>query len=590
MNEAADKSTHVLVIDDQPEIRTILCEMLRESYTCTEAGSAEEALSFLGDNTFDLVISDINMGGMSGLEMIPQVHAAMPNTVVMMISGENNIESAIEAMRVGAFDYIVKPFDLQRVDAAVRRALDHHELLVAKDRHENHLEELVRQRTAELNHRANHDALTDLPNRTLFEDRLSQALVNAQRNRQMVAVLFLALDRFKKVHDTLGHALGCRLLQDVAHRLTKSANEGSTVARFEGDEFGLLLTQVGRPDVNDIVETISQVNESLKLPFALDDNEVFITTSIGASLYPVDGEDVATLLKNAGAALYRAKEQGGNNYQFYTADMNAKALKRLTLENNLRRALEREEFELHYQPQISTFSGRVSGVEALVRWKHPELGLVSPSEFIPLAEDTGLIVQIGEWVLRSACEHCKKWQDEGFGSLSVAVNISARQFQQQELSDVVARILVDTRLDPHCLELELTESSIMKNAESAVVMLDKLKRMGVRISIDDFGTGYSSLGYLKRLPIDLLKIDSSFVRDVTSDSDDAILVEAIVSLAHNLGLKVIAEGVETEEQLSFLSQLECDAWQGFLYSKPVPSHALIELLRAGNRRDLVKQT
>jgi diguanylate cyclase (GGDEF)-like protein len=578
VTQIATGRSNILVIDDDEQVRTLLKQLLSVEYECVTAAAAEEALSVLGTTTFDLVISDINMGGMSGLEMIPHVHAVTPNTVVMMISGENTIESAIEALRVGAFDYVVKPFDLQHIEAAVRRALDHHSLIEAKHRHENHLEELVKQRTAELNHHANHDAITDLPNRMLFEDRLTQSLVHAQRHHQNVAMLFLSLDRFKKIHDTLGHAVGCQLLREVAERLSGCLYKGSTIARFEGDEFALLLTQLNGTKIQEVVETIYRINESFRLPFALDDHEVFITSSIGISLYPDDGADTATLLKNAGAALYRAKELGGNNYHFYTADMNAKAVKRLTLESNLRRAVERSEFEVYYQPQINIPSGEIVGMEALVRWQHPDLGLVPPNEFIPLAEDTGLIVPIGEWVLRTACAQNKAWQDEGCDLLSLAVNLSARQFQQQDLAHVIGRILLETGLDPRLLELELTESSIMKNAESAVVMLDKLKTMGVKISIDDFGTGYSSLGYLKRLPIDILKIDSSFVHDVTTKPDDATLVEAIIRLAHNLRLKVIAEGVETGEQLDFLRQLGCDAWQGFLFSKPVPAVAFRKLL------------
>ena len=575
-------NAHILIVDDEPEIRSMVRETLSESYNCAVANSAEEALLLLQTEEYGLVISDINMGGMSGLEMIPQVRAIAPDTVIMMISGEQNIESAIEAMRVGAFDYIMKPFDFQHVEAAVRRALEHHALLEAKRHHENHLEELVRQRTAELNHLAYHDALTDLPNRILFEDRLTQALILAERNRQPLGMLFLSLDRFKKVHDTLGRAIGDRLLQKVAERLRGNAHKGETVARFEGDEFALLLTQIGGTEDEDVVEVIFQINESLKLPFVIDDHELFITVSIGISLYPDDGADAPTLLKNADAALNRAREQGENNYQFYTADMNAKAMKRLTLENSLRWALERSEFEVYYQPVLDINTRKIVGMEALVRWHHPELGLVQPAEFIPLAEDTGMIVPIGEWVLRTACAQNKSWQAAGFAPLSLAVNLSVRQFQQQNLSEVIARILQETGLNAHDLELELTESSIMKNAESAVRTLGELKAMGVKIAIDDFGTGYSSLGYLKRLPIDTLKIDRSFVCDVTTDPDDAALVMAIITLAHNLRLKVIAEGVDSEEQLRFLHLLRCDEWQGYLFSKPLPVEAFEELLAQGH--------
>ena len=590
--DSADKhDAHILIVDDEPVVRNMMRSMLCKSYKCTAVGSAEEALLLLQTEKYELVISDINMGGMSGLEMIPQARARAPDTVIMMISGEQTIESAIEAMRVGAFDYIQKPFDFQHVEAAVRRALEHHTLLAAKRRHENDLEELVRQRTAELNHLAYHDALTDLPNRILFEDRLTQALILAERNRQTLAMLFLSLDGFKKVHDTLGRAMGDRLLQKVAERLRISAHRGETVARFEGDEFALLLTQVGGTEGEDVGAVIFQINESLKLPFLIDEHELFITVSIGISLYPDDGADAPTLLKNADAALYRAKEQGGDNYQFYTADMNAKAMKRLTLENNLRRALERSEFEVYYQPVLDINTRKIVGVEALLRWHHPELGLVQPAEFIPLAEDTGMIVPIGEWVLRTACAQSKSWQSAGFAPLSLAVNLSARQFQQQNLAEVVVRILQETGLNPRDLELELTESSIMKNAEGAVRTLSELKAMGVKVAIDDFGTGYSSLGYLKRLPIDTLKIDRSFVSDVTTDPDDAALVMAIITLAHNLRLKVIAEGVDSEEQLRFLHLLRCDEWQGYFFSKPLPVEAFEELLLQGqnlalNRADL----
>jgi diguanylate cyclase (GGDEF)-like protein len=575
MINAGDGKARILIIDDEAEIRNLLSGMLSESYECTATGSAEEALSLLHQEEFDLMISDINLGGMSGLEMIPHAGAIAPDTVMVVVSGQQTIESAIEALRVGAFDYITKPFSFPHVESAVRRALDYHTLLEAKRQHETNLEELIRQRTAELNHLAYYDALTDLPNRVLFEDRLTQALTQAQRDRQTLGVMFLSLDRFKEVSDTLGYAEGYRLLQQIAARLTDCVQEGETVARFEGDEFALLARTGG---TEYMAEIIYQINEAMKTPFALDGHELFVTVSIGISLYPGDGEDTPTLLKNAGAALQRAKEHGGNNYQFYTAGINAKALKRLTLESSLRRALERNEFEVHYQPQININTGQVVGMEALVRWQHPELGLLSPAEFIPLAEDTGLIVPIGEWVLRIACAQCSAWHENGLTPLSVAVNLSAHQFQQQSLPDAVALILRETGLSSEHLELELTESSIMKNTESAVKILGELKEMGIRVAIDDFGTGYSSLGYLKRLPIDKLKIDHAFVSDVTTDPNDAALVMAIISLAHTLRLKVLAEGVETEEQLRFLHLLRCDEWQGYLYSAPLPAEAFKQLL------------
>jgi diguanylate cyclase (GGDEF)-like protein len=573
---AVKNSARILVVDDEPDVRRIVCGILSETYQCTAASSAEEALSILRSEKYDLVISDIVMAGMSGLEMIPKARAIAPDTVIMMISGEQTIERAIEALRVGAFDYIRKPFDFAHVEAAVSRALEHHAMLIARHRHENRLEELVKQRTAELNHLAYHDTLTDLPNQILFQDRISQRLGMEQPSGQSLSMLLLSLDRFKKVSDTLGNALANRLLREVAERLTINVNEGDTVARFEGDEFAVLLTRIRGTE--DVVETINRINEALNEPFMLDDQELYITASIGISHSPGDGRDASTLLKNAGAALYRAQELGGNNYQFYRVGISAKARQRLALENRLCQAMERKEFEVYYQPQMDTNSRQVVGMEALVRWQHPDFGLVLPAEFIPLAEDTGLIVPLGEWVLRTACVQSKAWQKAGFARLSLAVNLSARQFQQQNLSQAVIEILQETELNPHDLELEITESSIMKNADSATRTLNELKAMGVKISIDDFGTGYSSLGYLKRLPIDILKIDKSFVRDVITDPDDASLVLAIVTLAHNLRLKVVAEGVETEEQLRFLHLLRCDEWQGYLYSKPLPAGAFEELL------------
>jgi len=573
MTNPNHQKAHILIVDDEASIRDLLSEILCEKYVCTAVKSAEEALSLLQKEKFNLVISDINLDGISGIELIPKVFISAPDAVVMVLSGNQTIDSAIEAMRVGAFDFLKKPFDLEHVEIAVRRALAHQSLLVEKRQYENQLEELVEKRTAQLNYLAYHDSLTDLPNRILFEDRLFQALVSAQEY-QRTATLFISLNRFKEARNTLGHSLGDELLQKVAKRLKSCSRNGAIVARLEGDEFALLLTQIG---IENVVEITNHIFDSFKLPFVVEEHEIFITASIGISLSPDDGKDTKTLLTNAGAALSRAREQGGNSCQFYTADMHSKALKRLALENNLRRAIERSEFEVYYQPKIDTDTRKIVGMEALVRWHHPELGIVSPMEFIPLAEDTGLIVPISEWVLRTACVQSNLWQNEGF-ALHLAVNLSARHFQQQNLAETIIGIVKETGFDPYRLNLEITESSIMKNAESAVKTLGELKKAGIKISIDDFGTGYSSLGYLKRLPIDVLKIDRSFIRDVTTDPDDTALVMAIIMLAHNLRLKVVAEGVETEEQLDFLHRLGCDEWQGFLYSKPVSSETFKKLL------------
>lgn len=564
-----EKKTRILIIDDERAVGELLCDLLSENYECVTANSAEEGIAILRrEADFNLVLSDINMSGMSGLEMIPLIHEISRDAVVMMISGEANIDIAVSAIRDGAFDYVRKPFNLDHVEAAVKRAVEHHALLAAKRRYENHLEELVAERTAQLNYLAYHDALTDLPNRVLFEDRLSQALKAARADEKPLAILFVSLDRFKKIHDTLGLASEEKLLQAVAERLKKSVGAGATVARFERNEFAILLTQIDSAQTA-AIEIVNKINDALHAAFRFDEQEIFITASVGVSCFPDDGKDVQTLLKNAGAALYRAKEQGRNNYQFYHAAMNREAVRRMSLENDLRRALDRNEFEVFYQPKINMRDRRVVGAEALARWRHPELGLVSPSEFIPLAEETGLIVPLGEWILRRACEQMTTWRESGFAPLQVSVNLSPRQFHERDLLENVAQIVRETKVDATCLELELTESSLIENAESAVETLLRLKKMGLKISIDDFGTGCSSLGYLKLFPLDVLKIDRTFMREAATDSHDAAIVMAIITLAQNLGLKVVAEGIEAEEQLKFLRPLNCDEWQGFLFSKPV---------------------
>lgn len=433
-----------------------------------------------------------------------------------------------------------------------------------------------RQTHEKLNHLAYHDALTDLPNQVLFKDRLKQAIAYSRRTDQMHAVLLLNLDRFKTINDSLGYTAGDRLLQSVAQRLTSCVRESDTVARFGSDEFAILLTQISR--AQDAANAARAIKEVLDQAFLFDDQELFIATSIGISLYPHDDRDTSGLLKSASAALDRAKEEGGNNYQFYTAGGTTRALKQLVLESNLRGALEREEFVVHYQPQVRIPDFHLVGMEALVRWRHPSLGMLYPSEFVPQAEDSGLIIALGDWVMRKACSQNMEWQDKGLAPMRLSVNFSARQFQQPSFIASVAEILKETNLDPRWLELELTESSIMKEPEQAIEKLHELKLMGIKVAIDDFGTGYSSLNYLKRFPIDTLKIDKTFVSDVCKDPHDTAIVRAIIDLGHALDLMVIAEGVETQEQLQYLSSLGCDVVQGFLFSKSLSAAAFEELL------------
>jgi diguanylate cyclase (GGDEF)-like protein len=419
----------------------------------------------------------------------------------------------------------------------------------------------------------------------MFSQRLSHAIAQARRNGTQLAVLFIDLDRFKNINDTLGHEAGDNVLKGVAERLHECLRESDTVGRLSGDEFVVLLE--GMSQSMHCADVAQKVLTAVARPFALGTQEFHLTASIGISTYPADSEDVQSLLKNADVAMYRAKELGKNNFQFYSAQMNVHTLERLALESSLRGALERNEFVLHYQPKVDIRSGRIIGMEALVRWQHPTKGLIPPMQFIPLAEETGLIVPIGEWVLRTACARNKSWQEQGLPPLCIAVNLSARQFAYENLVQDVARVLNETGLDATLLEIEITESMVMHDPEHAIELLNKLKAMGINISIDDFGTGYSSLSYLKRFPIDSLKIDRSFIKDLPLDGNDAAITRAIIAMAHGLKLKVIAEGTETGEQLSFLRADECDEMQGFYFSKPLPEHEFALLVRNSIAADAV---
>lgn len=443
---------------------------------------------------------------------------------------------------------------------------------------------------------ANYDGLTGLANRNLLSDRLGQAIAGAQRQTRKFAVLILGLDHFKLINESLGYAIGNELLKITSERLGSCVRGNDTVARLGGDEFALIFldsrdngpvsypTSIGADDEFEghLVEILQRLLKTVSGPVILSDKELQVTCSIGLALYPQDGAEGENLLKNADSAMNSAKQLGKNTFQFYTSDISARIEARLEMQGQLRVAIERNEFVLHYQPQLDLCTGYIIGVEALVRWNHPKLGMVPPILFIGLAEETGLIVPIGAWVIRTACEQCKAWQRDGFGKLRMAVNLSVRQFAQPDLVDYIASVLKETDLEPQWLEVELTESLVMNNVEQSIEILQRLKQLGLQMSIDDFGTGYSSLAYLKRFPIDLLKIDQSFVRDILS-SDDAAIVKAIISMAHSLGLMVIAEGVETEAQCEFLQQNMCDEIQGYLFSKPIDAKEMAEILRIGKR-------
>lgn len=427
------------------------------------------------------------------------------------------------------------------------------------------------------------DDLTGLPNRTLFYDHLNKLLAQAKRDNRILAVLFLDLDRFKVVNDTLGHNVGDFLLKTVAKRIKKDIRDADIIARLGGDEFAIILANINKHQ--NAANVAQRVINCFEKPFHFEKNyEYTIGVSIGITVYPFDGGDVDTLVKNADTAMYHAKGNGRNTYQFYNIDMNTLALRQFTIENKLRDAIKRDEFLLHYQPLVDAKTKKIIGTEALIRWQSLNYEMISPDKFIPVAEETGLIIPIGEWVLRTACRQGKAWQKAGFPPLPVSINISARQFNQQNLIDTVYQILHETGFDPHLLEIELTESTLMHNEESILMKLKMLTEKGIKLSIDDFGTGYSSIGYLKRLPIYKLKIDKSFVNDIMTDSNDRAISEAIITMAHRLQIKVIAEGVETEEQLKILHSLGCDEVQGYLFYKPLPAEELTDILS----RELIK--
>jgi len=545
----------VLVVDDDRSTRsTIRYALQREGFRVEEAEHGAQALMLLKRMQPDIILMDAVMPVMDGFTACAKVQElphdrAIP---VLMITSLEDISSVERAFAAGASDYITKPIHCAVLSQRVRR-------IIEASRAEKHI-----------HHLAYNDVLTGLPNRALFFDQLAGRIKQAGKAGEAaaVAVLFLDLDRFKYVNDTLGHDVGDRLLMAVAQRIRRSVRSVDCVARLGGDEFTVVLADVAGPSA--AATAAQNICRSLANPFQIDGHDIFISTSIGISLYPNDGTDTGTLLKHADTAMYRAKKTKAG-FQFFEAAMASSMSEDVNLENDLRHALERQELELFYQAQAWMDSGQIVGMEALLRWHHPTRGLVPPDKFIPLAEESGLINTIGAWVLHTACTQLQAWITSGLPTLRVAVNVSVKQLLQRDFAFTVEQVLADTRLPPHLLELEITESTLMEHAEDTLLALQRLHNLGVRLTIDDFGTGYSSLAYLKRFPVDIIKIDRSFVRDVPHDADDAAIVTGIIALAHSLRLEVVAEGVETAAQLCFLREQSCDLLQGYCLSKPVPA-------------------
>ena len=566
----------VLIAEDDPVSRRLLQGLLTKwGYDVVTVCDGEQAWEILQhEDPPRLAILDWMMPGMDGLQVCRHVRKRRDEEYMYLIllTAKSQKQDLVEGMDAGADDYVTKPFDANELKVrlrAGRRVLDLQT-------------ELLSMREA-LREQATHDPLTGLPNRLLFSDRLTQQLAQAHRQEQSLAVMFLDLDRFKLVNDTLGHSIGDLLLKEVASRLLTTLRKADTVARTGGDEFLIIVSEIlAREQVDQVAR---KVLDALSQPFVLDGHKVDISASIGVSTFPEHGGDVETLVKKADTAMYLAKDHGRDNYQYYQDPLAAVELEPVSLEKALRAALARDELILYYQPRVDIATGKTVGAEALVRWRSPDMGLVPPGKFIPLAEETGLIVPISEWVLRTACTQNKQWQEAGLPPVDVTVNVSSHVFARAGFCEAVGSALRQTHLDPQYLGLEVTESTLTQNIELTEALLRDLSHTGVRVSIDDLGTGQSWASYLKRFPVDAVKIDRSFISAVASDADTAASVAAMIGLAHSLHMTVIAEGVETLEQLNFLRSLDCDEVQGYFVSPPVPAEEFAQILRLADGND-----
>ena len=568
---AALRDATVMMIDDEPTTIEVLQAFLEsEGYKrFTTTSDSTRAMEMIVSENPDVLLLDLHMPQVTGFDILTMLRrdARFRHTPVIVLTSATDSDTKLKALQLGASDFLAKPVDSSELALRLRNTL-------AAKAYQDRL--------------TFYDSLTGLPNRRLFMDRLLWSLRCAKRENSRGLILHIDLDHFKKINDTLGHEIGDSVLVEVGRRLQGSVpafagdgNDGAdsqpVLARVGGDEFNLLLPIVTR--VENAVRAAGKILAAMKEPFSIDGHEVFLTASIGVAIFPDDGDSADALLKHTGVAMNQAKRQGRNTYEFYSPKMNARASELLKLENELRRALDRGELLPFYQPKVDIHSGRIAGAEVLLRWNHPQRGFVSPVEFIPLAEENGMIVEFGEWILWAACRQNKAWQAAGLPSVRVAVNVSARQFRDGSFLETLRQALGGSGLDPQFLTLELTENTIMENAQENLDTLHAIKKMGVKLSVDDFGTGYSSLSYLKQLPLDELKIDRSFIIGIRSENDDAPIVTSIISMAHSLNLRVVMEGIETERQLTFCRERGCDEYQGFLFSKPVPSHEFETCLR-----------
>jgi len=553
-NPKVEKTPLILIADDDPSMRLVLRYTMEQcNYDVVEAANGLEAIDAVTKQTPDLILMDAVMPEMNGFVATEEIKKIIEceNTPILMATSLDDDHSISRAFEVGACDYITKPFNWSVLKHRTARMLN-----------AAHAQRKIR-------HLAYHDVLTGLPNRMLFMDRIGQAICRSKRENSPFALLFIDIDHFKVINDSMGHEAGDELLKIVSKRLTDVLRKTDTVARLGGDEFTIIIEGV---ESLSAVEVVSKnILNVLDLSIEINKKNVHIGGSIGIAMYPDDGKDFGTLLKNADTAMYRSKEMGRQTFQFYTHEMSLKAMQRLDLENQIRDGLKNEEFVVYYQPKVNLISGQCLGMEALVRWNHPEKGIVSPFEFIPLAEETGLIIQLDEWVMRSACQQFKKWRDTGYLVNNLSVNVSARHFKEGGLLAHCKKIIEQSELAFKYLEIELTESALVDNYTSAKEILNEIHQMGIRIALDDFGTGYASMSYLKDFPFDTIKLDRSFVQGVPDDIESAAIVKAMIQLAEALKLNIVAEGIETEPQKTFLTDHGCTYGQGFLWSKPVPA-------------------
>ena len=570
-----NKVIRVLHLEDSPLDQELVKQLLDDAYpkceitTVHTRGTFEEKVR----EKFDLILSDYSLPAFDGFSALEIAKKICPTTPFIFVTGTLGEDTVVESLKHGATDYVLKQ-KLCRLGTAVRRALRERDETIGRLK----AEALLHETEEELRFLAYHDALTALPNRAFLLERLTELLGGSRRHGEKSAVLFFDIDCFKNINDSLGHSIGDMVLKSIGDRLLSTARSQDIVARLGGDEFVVVLSSIN--DSSDAAIAAERINAIVAKEIQLEDRLLFVTCSIGISVFPDDGVDTEEILRNADTAMFCAKEKGRNRWEFFTKDMNERALARLTLENGLRVALAEGQFYLEYQPQIAIASGQVAGAEALLRWRHPELGLVPPNRFIPVAESTGEILRIGEWVLRTACAEAKRWQNEGLGSFPVAVNVSAVQFRHDGFAKMVKSVLEETSLAPECLELELTESLLLACSGEMTTVLDELREIGVRLAIDDFGTGYCSFSYLRDYRFSKLKVDGTFVRGITTDSNDAAIAAAIVSMGKILRMKVIAECVETEQQLKMLRMCGCDEVQGYLLSRPVGAAALAEKFKS----------